>query len=385
MRPSVRDFFVINIISPSIISAHSKGKPALKLGIIGLPGSGKTTLFRALTGGIDLEERKGHMEPGLGVVKVNDSRLEFLVDYHKPRKVTPVHVQYTDFPGIAAQGQPARAVGDKFLSHARPLDALVHCVRLFKSSSTGGPTPLSDFRAVEDEMILSDLAVVEKRLERVNKEVQKGKKELSRELEFLLEASRILDGGKPLRLIDPERFGEHLRGFAFLSAKPQLVILNAGDDVTRDDIARTLEELSGQISDQSHMAVDWLYADTEAEIARLSPEDAREFLKEMALEHGAKERIISKSFDLLRLIVFFTAGEPEARAWPLEDGSTALKAAGTVHSDMERGFIRAEVVSFKDFSSYGAMAAAHKAGKVRLEGRDYVVQDGDIILFRFNV
>jgi ribosome-binding ATPase len=357
----------------------------LKLGIIGLPGTGKTTVFRALTGGIESGERKSHQEPLLGVVKVQDPRIDFLTAYHKPKKVTPVHVEYVDIPGTAGDAKPGGAIGDRVLSHMRNVDALVHCVRFFDSAALGAAEAVRDFKAVEDEMIFSDFAVVEKRLERVSKEAQKGRKDLAEELSLLQEAYAILEQGKPLRIFPPASESEKLKGFAFLSAKPQLVLINAGENKTRAEIQELRSELESLTAGQPFMIMDWLYADAEAEIARLSPEDAEEFLAELELEEGAKERIIKKSFELLKLIVFFTAGEPEVRAWQLQDGLTALKAAGTVHSDMERGFIRAEVVAFDDFKDAGSMAAAHKAGKVRLEGRDYHMKDGDIVLFRFNV
>jgi len=319
------------------------------------------------------------------MVKVRDPRVDFLADYHKPKKVTPVDVEYLDIAGMTGEGKPGRSIGDKILAHIRPLDALVHCIRYFHSASLGEPNPLRDYSAVQEEMILSDLAVVEKRLERVSRDVQKGRKELAEELELLHKAHALLDDGRPLSVFPPATESERLRGFSFLSSKPQLVLVNAGDDKTPEDVQAVLSNLKNHAEGESKSAFDWLYADAEAEIARLGEEDAREFLADLALEEGAKERIIKQSFELLNLIVFFTAGEPEVRAWPLESGKSALKAAGTVHSDMERGFIRAEVVSFEDFREAGSMAAAHKAGKVRLEGRDYQVRDGDIFLFRFNV
>lgn len=357
----------------------------MKLGIIGLPGSGKSTVFRALTGGIESGDRKGHQEPGLGAVKVRDPRLDFLAAYHKPKKVTPVDVEYLDIAGLTGEGKPGRSVGDKILAHIRPLDALVHCVRFFDSASLGEADPVRDYAALEEEMVLSDLAVVEKRLERISKDVQKGRKELAEELQLLQEAHALLDEGKPLRLFPPATESEKLRGFSFLSSKPQLVLLNAGDNKSPEEVRDKLDEIRRQVAGQPKTTFDSLYADAEAEIARLSDEEAREFLEDLALEEGAKDRIIKKSFELLNLIVFLTAGEPEVRAWPIEKGQTALKAAGTIHSDIERGFIRAEVVSFEDFKEAGSMAAAQKAGKVRLEGRDYQIKDGDIVLFRFNV
>jgi ribosome-binding ATPase len=357
----------------------------LKLGIIGLPRSGKSTIFRALTGGIEVTGRKGHQEPGLGVVKVQDSRLELLADHFKPKKVTPVHVEYADIQGFTGQGRPGGSLGDKFLGYIRPLDALVHCVRFFESASHDPSAPLKEFRSVEEEMILTDLAVIEKRMERIRKDLQKGKKELSEEFDLLTEAASLLDQGKPLRLLPQDDAWDKLSGFAFLSSKHELVLLNTGEDKKPDEALRVLEEIEEYLAGQPHMALEWLYADSEAEIARLSPADAAEFLREMSLDQGAKDRIIKTSFGLLDQIVFFTAGEPEVRTWQLKQGSTSLKAAGTVHSDMEKGFIRAEVLAFDDFREAGSMAAAHKVGKVRLEGRDYKVKDGDIILFRFNV
>jgi ribosome-binding ATPase len=357
----------------------------LKLGIIGLPGSGKSTVFRALTGGLESGEHRGHQDPTLGVVRVEDERLNWLVDYQKPKKITPVHVEYLDIAGITGEGKPGTSIGDRVLAHIRPLDALIHCVRFFDSPVLGTSRPLKDYQAVEDEMIISDLAMVEKRLERLEKDIRKGRKDLVEEFELLQEARKVLDAGAPLRTRLEIAESDKLKGFAFLSAKAQLIVLNAGENRNREEIRETLDELSAQVEGQANVALDWLYADTEAEIARLPEEDAKEFLSDLQLDEGAKNRIIRKSFDFLHLIVFFTVGEPEVRAWPLKKGLTALKAAGTVHSDMERGFIRAEVVSYSDFREAGTMTAAQKAGKVRLEGRDYQVKDADIVLFRFNV
>jgi ribosome-binding ATPase len=355
------------------------------LGIIGLPLSGKSTVFRALTGVIETDDRKGHNQPGLGVVKIRDERLEFLTEYHKPKKVTPVHVEYLDIAGLTGEGKPGRELGDRILTHIRALDALVLCLRFFESEALGAPDPVKDYHAVQEEMIISDLAIVEKRIERLEKDIKKGRKELAEELGLLKEAGAVLEDGKALRTFPPAMESERLKGFAFLSAKPQLLLLNAGEDKNRKQITEALENLGSSLGDEPCVVMDWLYADSEAEIARLDEDDAKEFLEELELDEGARDRITRTSFDLLQLIVFFTVGEPEARAWQLRKGMNAVKAAGAVHSDMERGFIRAEVVAFDDFKEMGSMPAAQKAGKVRLEGKDYPVQDGDIILFRFNV
>jgi hypothetical protein len=257
-------------------------------------------------------------------------------------------------------------------------------VRFFDSPFLGNPAPIEDWKAVEEEMIISDLAIVEKRLERVEKDIQKGRKELIEERDLLTQAKEILDQEKPLRCFEPARSSEILKGFSFLSSKPELILINAGDNKTPVEVSEISERIA-ELIDAPFTMVDRLYADAEAEIARLDEEDAREFLEEMDLQEGAKERIVWKSFQLLKLIVFFTAGDPEVRAWPLKDGLSASKAAGTVHTDMEKGFIRAEVVHYDDFKLAGSMQEVQKAGKFRLEGKDYIVKDGDIILFRFNV
>lgn len=357
----------------------------MKLGIIGLPGSGKTTVFRALTGGMGPAESKGRQEPGLGVVRIEDDRFGYLVDRYKPKKVTPVHVEYLDIAGFTGEGKPGREMGDRVLAHVRPVDALIHCIRFFDSPALGPPEPLKDLERVEEEIILADLSVVEKRIERIKGDLKKGRKELAEELDLLERARSILEAGKPLRFLPEAADSEMLRGFAFLSAKPELFLLNTGENRKPHDIWSALDGLKDQAADQPHVAFDWLYADTEAEIARLNPEEAKEFLEELGLSEPAKDRIVRASFGLLRLIAFFTVGEKEVHMWPLGEGKSALEAAGTVHSDMERGFIRAEVIAFDDFKAIGTMAQAHKLGKVRLEGKDYRVSDGDIILFRFNV
>jgi len=357
----------------------------LKFGIIGLPGSGKSTVFRALSGGVDLPEHKSLLEPALGVVTVDDLRLQFLADHYKTKKLTPVHVEYLDFPAFSTEGKAGQGISDRLLTHIRPVDAVIQCIRFFDSPALGRAEPLKDLDLVEEDMILSDLGVVEKRLERIAKDMKKGRKELADEAALLEQARSLLDQGKPLRVFPATTESELLRGFAFLSAKPTLFLLNAGEAKSRSEIESVVQDIGARVGDQPDTSVDWLYADNEAEIARLDPEDAAEFLKELNLERGAKERIVRTSFDLLKLIVFFTAGEKEVRAWPLRDGESALNAAGTVHSDMKRGFIRAEVVAFEDFKEAGSLNEAQKAGKTRLEGKEYRVNDGDVILFRFNV
>jgi len=357
----------------------------LELGIIGLPGSGKTTVFRALTGGVDAHDEKGHRGIGLGVVKVSDPRLDFLTKFHKPRKTTPVMVQYSDIHGFGEDRPRDNTTAlEKLMAIVRPLDAFVHCVRFFDSPFRGPAEPIRDFTTLEEEMILSDMGVVERRLERVNRDIQRGKKELSRERDILTKALDLLDQGLPLRCLRDDGDLEILKGFSFLSVKPELILLNVGENRKKGSTDEVMEQIRSRVHGQPHVAIDWLYADIEAEMAAMTPEDAKEFLEDLALDEDAKDRIIRTSFRLLNLIVFFTAGEPEVKAWPLLQGASAVQAAGTVHSDMAKGFAKAEVISYEDFRTSGSMAAAQKAGKVRLEGRNYTVKDGDIMFFLFN-
>jgi GTP-binding protein YchF len=356
----------------------------LKFGIIGLPGSGKTTVLRALSGTGEAAERTGHLEPGLAAVKVEDERLDFLADLFKPKKVTPVDIEYLDVAGLTGEDEPGREIGDRILGFLRPVDALIICVRFFDSPVLGPPDPVKDTAAVEEQMILSDLAIVEKRIERVERDIARGRKELTEEFSMLGKARALLEDGKPLRIRSEMVDSPLLKGFAFLSAKPALLLLNVGDDKSSNEV-EAVKALISAPEARPNTAVDWLYADAEAEIARLDPDDAREFLEDLGLEEGAKRRTVRTSFDLLSLVVFFTVGRDEVRAWPVRTGSTAPTAAGTVHSDMQKGFIRAEVIGYDDFKTLGSMAEAKKAGKLRLEGKEYRVRDGDIIQFLFNV
>jgi hypothetical protein len=357
----------------------------LKLGIIGLPGSGKTTVFRALIGGGEASDRKGRQDVGLAAVKAPDERLDFLAVHYGHEQGVAVDVEYLDIQGVTGEGKPGREVGDKTLSHARAVDALIHCVRFFHSQALGPPDPLRDLDAVEAELIFSDLAVSEKRIERITKDFKKGRKDLGEELGLLEEARDLLNEEKPLRCATARFDSEKLKGFSFLSLKPCLYLVNCGEDIPRDEIQSTVEKIKARIADQTPAAVDWLYADTEAEVSRLPAEDAAEFLAELGIQERASRRIIRASLNVLNLMVFFTVGRDEVRAWPVIRGATALAAAGAVHSDMQKGFIRAEVVSYEHFKKAGSMTEAKKAGKVRLEGKEYRVIDGDIIQFLFNV
>ena len=350
----------------------------MKIGIVGLPGAGKTTIFNALTGNAadTSAYSTGSKEPNLAVVKVPDDRLETLSKMYNPKKTTHAQVEYVDVAGtVSVKEHEQKGSLDKFLTLLRPVDAILHVVRGFELHGTQ-PTPQQDIDNFEAELVLADLIIAEKRLERLEKEVKKGKKGDPRELELLEQAVDILNQGKPLRPYPELANAPELKGYAFLSAKPCIAVLNIGDDTDYGEHKITppenvpLLEIKGRL---------------EMELSELSEEEAEEFRKDLNISEPATFQLIRTSHQLLGLISFFTVGEDEVRAWNIKKGTIAQKAAGVIHTDIERGFIRAEVVAYDDLIEAGNYANAQKAGKVRLEGKEYIVQDGDIINFRFNV
>ncbi|NIA08464.1 MAG: redox-regulated ATPase YchF [Nitrospiraceae bacterium] len=348
----------------------------MKLGIVGLPGSGKTTIFNALTGSTAEVSayQGGKKDPNLAVIKVPDGRLERLSSIYCPKKTTPAQVQYVDIGGTVSAKETDPSM-DEFMRFIRPVDALVHVVRNFERAGEP-PKTAEDLDALESEFILADLIAIEKRIERLKKEIARARKGDPKELEALEECHRILEGGEALRAYPELAQSPLLRGYAFLSAKPCILVLNSGDEV---ELGTTeLRPPKGVVSVE-------IKGRLEMELAQLSPEEAQLFREDLGLEEPATFRLIRESYRLLGLISFFTVGKDEVRAWTIRLNTPAQQAAGAVHSDMERGFIRAEVASYEDLMACGNYPAAQKAGKVRLEGKEYLVQDGDIINFRFNV
>jgi len=350
----------------------------MKIGIIGLPGAGKTTIFNCLTGiglgDVEPQGGKGH-DASLRLVPVPDERLDALSKMYEPKKTTYAQVQYVDVKGeLKAKEGEAKGL-DELLRHLRPVDALLHVVRAFEWAGTP-PTPAEDFSSLEEEIVFSDLIIVERRLERMEQEAKKGRKYDTEEYGLLKEAKAILEEGRPLRSSPQIARAPKLRGYAFLSAKPEIVCLNLGEDVDMASISLELPE---------GVSVVGIKGAVEQEILDLSKEEQEAFRREMGVKEPAMYVLIRESYRLLGLISFFTVGKDEVRAWTIKEGTIAHKAAGVIHSDIERGFIRAEVVAYSDLISYGSYAACQKAGKVRLEGKEYVVKDGDIIHFRFNV
>ncbi|MDX9788302.1 MAG: DUF933 domain-containing protein [Desulfobacterales bacterium] len=343
----------------------------MKLGIIGLSGSGKTTVFEALTGNLSESGRKD--EPRIGTIRVPDSRVDVLSKMYQPRKTIFAQVEYF-LPAKTAQ-QKESGKGDALWNQVRDCDALIHVIRNFSGYGLEAPTPAADHSTIEQDMILTDLVSVEKRLERLGLDKQRGKKTNPEELSLLNECLKLLESEKPLRINPVFASLPLLRGFTFLSAKPLLTLFNNADEDDRmPDIENSLPEGSLLIKGK-----------LEQEISQMTPEEAAEFLAEFNITASARDRVIQRSYELMGLISFFTVGEDEVRAWTIRKETEAVESAEVIHSDIKKGFIRAEVVAYDDLMAAGTYAEARKRGTVRLEGKTYLVKDGDIINFRFNV
>jgi GTP-binding protein YchF len=355
----------------------------MKTAIIGLPQVGKTSLFTILTG-VKEEARIGSMATRVGVAKVPDARVDALAALFQPPKVTHAVVEYLDTPAISKE-----ALRDpQFLASLRVVDAFAHVLRIFDDPAVaheaGSVDPLRDLENVELELMLSDLVVLEKRLERLDKDRKKMKApELDHEFEVLTRAKALLEANQPLRQMELSPEDEkRIRGFQFLSQKPMLYVLNLGEA----DAARLheIEEQyrTGPLAGRKHTAVTAVCGKIEAELAELSGEDAREYLASYGLSESALERLITATYALLGLMSFLTAGEDECRAWTIPANSPAVKAAGAIHTDFEKKFIRAEVVNWKTLIDHGGYSGARDKGLLRLEGKDYIVRDGDVLSIR---
>lgn len=368
----------------------------MKLAIIGLSNSGKTTVFNALTGQ-NLETTSYPTVSGeahFGVVKVPDSRVDKLAGIYKPKKVTHAAVEYIDYIGLTkGDVEQNRKVFDLI----KDADAIVHVVRAFEDDAVSHPltavNPLRDIETVELELIFGDLEFVEKRLARMEEGSRRGKKPDEREKKLLLKCKEALEKEVPLRNVAFDEEEERaMRPLQFVSTKPEVVVINVGEhDLGGEKVTGIQKEVEGHFSKDkgashiTHHSSLSLCGKIEMEIAQLSPEEAKAFLDDLGIQEPALNKLIHVSYDLLGLISFLTVGEDEVRAWTVTKGTSAHKAAGKIHSDIERGFIRAEVVHYEDFVSCGNMHIAREKGLLRLEGKTYEVRDGDIINFRFNV
>jgi ribosome-binding ATPase len=355
------------------------------IGIIGLPVSGKTTVFQALTRADSSGMRTGS-KGDTRIVAVPDGRLDTLAAMYHPRKVTPATIEFVD--PLATGQQGARFV-ESLVALMRDADALAHVVRAFHHPAVphpqGSVDAVRDFYTLNNELLLADLEVVEKRLERLSKDIKKVRNpELDSEYALLQRCQEALESERPVRsltLTEAER--KRLRGFGLLTSKAQLIVLNLDEahmDATEPEVAR----FRARVQDPG-LEVMPLYGKIESEIAQLPPEEAQSFLQEIGLPESGLNRFIRKSYELLGLCSFFTAGEKEVRAWTIPQGILAPQAAGVIHSDLERGFIRAEVIHYNDLVASGSLAKGREVGKLRIEGKDYRVQDGDVLLIRFNV
>jgi GTP-binding protein YchF len=359
----------------------------LHAALIGLPSTGKSTLFQLMTSAKDAPRGHGKTETAVGISRVPDERLDRLTAMYNPRKRVPATIEFTD---IVAPGRTAAAALVDVAGY-KTADALVHVVRAFRDATVPHPSgaidPARDAQAMEDELILADLGVVERRMERLEKDLKKGKSpELERERDLILRCQAALESGQPLRALgltaDDTR---RLRGFQLLSAKPLLVVINLDEaDVA---LAGDVEQAAGRAGliaflGRAATAAVPVCAKIELEIASLEPDDAKAFLADLSLRESGLDRVIRASYDLLGYMSFFTVGEDECRAWSIPRGTVAQDAAGEIHSDIARGFIRAEVVPYDSLIARGSMAACKEHGEVRLEGKEYIVKDGDIINFR---
>ena len=358
----------------------------MKIGIIGLSSVGKSTLFQLLTGAAAAPPG-GRPEARVGIARVPDVRVDRLAEMYKPKKKTWATVEYVDVPGVA-KGEGQALVDQPAL---RGVDALVHVLRAFASDTVphpdGSVDPLRDAKIMELELILADLGTVERRLERLEANIKKANRaDDVAERAVFLKLKQALEEERPLReveLTDEER--RRLRSYSFLSEKPIVLVVNLGEDEVKDAAGALARTGLQALGDRPATALCPVAAPIEMEIAQLPPEDARAFMEDLGLAEPGLDRVIRTSYALLGLISFLTAGEDECRAWTIRRGTRAQQAAGTIHSDIERGFIRAEVVPFDELVRAGSLAACREKGTLRLEGKEYVVQDGDVINFRFNV
>ncbi|EGQ3153682.1 TPA: redox-regulated ATPase YchF [Staphylococcus pseudintermedius] len=364
---------------------------ALTAGIVGLPNVGKSTLFNAITkaGALAANYPFATIDPNVGIVEVPDTRLTQLEAIVNPKRTVPTTFEFTDIAGIVKGASKGEGLGNKFLSHIREVDAICQVVRAFDDENVthvaGRVNPIEDIEVINMELVLADLESVEKRLPRLEKMAKQKDKTAVNEVRILTRIKETLENGQPVRSLEfNDEDQKYVNQAQLLTSKSMLYIANVGEDEINDvenDKVKAIREYATQ--EDSEVIV--ISAKIEEEIATLDEEDKAMFLEELGIEEPGLNRLIRKTYDLLGLATYFTAGVQEVRAWTFKEGMTAPQCAGIIHTDFERGFIRAEVTSYEDFVAHNGEQGAKEAGKMRLEGKDYIMQDGDVVHFRFNV
>ena len=363
----------------------------MKIGIVGLPNVGKSTMFNAITkaGAECANYPFCTIEPNVGIVPVPDERLDVLTKMYNPQKTTHAVIEFVDIAGLVKGASKGEGLGNKFLSHIREVDAICEVVRCFEDSNIvhvdGNINPLRDIETINLELIFADLETVEKRLDKAQKQLKADKK-YQIEINALTRIKQALDNGKSARTVEiTDEEKEYLKDLFLLTSKPIIYIANVSEeqlsDVDNDENVKKVVEHAKQENTKCIP----LCAKIEEELSTLDDSDKKEMLEALGLQESGLDRVIKESYDLLGLMSFLTAGEPEVRAWTIKKGTKAPEAAGKIHTDIQRGFIKAEIVSYEDLIREGSMVNAREKGLVRQEGKEYIMQDGDIVLFKFNV